>query len=90
MTGAAYGIDNQLKNEGYDPTSEAYYAEIDRRMRDAFPNNFEGDEPRQVVAGVNRTTRSTSKKVRLSEGQIAMAQRLGVPTNEYAKFVKEQ
>ena len=90
MTGAAYGIDNQLKNEGYDPTSDAYYAEIDRRMRDAFPNNFEGDEPRQVVAGVNRTTRSTSKRVRLSEGQIAMAQRLGVPTNEYAKFVKEQ
>jgi len=90
MTGAAYGIDNQLKNEGYDPTSDAYYAEIDRRMRDAFPNNFEGDEPRQVVAGVNRTTRSTPKRVRLSEGQIAMAQRLGVPTNEYAKFVKEQ
>ena len=90
MTGAAYGIDNQLKNEGYDPTSDAYYAEIDRRMRGAFPSNFEGDEPRQVVAGVNRTTRSTPKRVRLSEGQIAMAQRLGVPTNEYAKFVKEQ
>ena len=90
MTGAAYGIDNQLKNEGYDPTSDAYYAEIDRRMRGAFPSNFEGDEPRQVVAGVNRATRSTSKRVRLSEGQIAMAQRLGVPTNEYAKFVKEQ
>jgi len=90
MTGAAYGIDNELKNQGYDPTSDAYYAEIDRRIRDAFPSNFEQDEPRQVVAGVNRTTRSTPKKVRLSEGQIAMAQRLGVPTNEYAKFVKEQ
>ena len=90
MTGAAYGIDNQLKNEGYDPTSDAYYAEIDRRIRGAFPSNFEEDEPRQVVAGVNRATRSTSKRVRLSEGQIAMAQRLGVPTNEYAKFVKEQ
>ena len=90
MTGAAYGIDNQLKNEGYDPTSDAYYAEIDRRMRGAFPSNFEGDEPRQVVAGVNRATRSAPKRVRLSEGQIAMAQRLGVPTNEYAKFVKEQ
>ena len=90
MTGAAYGIDNQLKNEGYDPTSDAYYAEIDRRIRGAFPSNFEEDEPRQVVAGVNRATRSTSKRVRLSAGQIAMAQRLGVPTNEYAKFVKEQ
>ncbi len=91
MTGAAYGIDNELKNQGYDPTSDAYYAEIDRRMREAFPSNFEEDEPRQVVAGVNRATRSsTSKRVRLSEGQIAMAQRLGVPTNEYAKFVKEQ
>ena len=91
MTGAAYGIDNQLKNEGYDPTSDAYYAEIDRRMRDAFPSNFAEDEPRQVVAGVNRATRSsTSKRVRLSEGQIAMAKRLGVPNNEYAKFVKEQ
>ena len=90
MTGAAYGIDNQLKNEGYDPTSDAYYAEIDRRIRGAFPSNYEEDEPRQVVAGVNRATRSTSKRVRLSEGQIAMAKRLGVPTNEYAKFVKEQ
>ena len=91
MTGAAYGIDNELKNQGYDPTSDAYYAEIDRRMREAFPSNFEEDEPRQVVAGVNRATRSsTSKRVRLSEGQIAMAKRLGVPTNEYAKFVKEQ
>jgi hypothetical protein len=90
MTGAAYSIDNQLKNQGYDPTSDSYYAEIDRRMRDSFPQKFEEEEPKQVVAGVSRATRSSSKRVRLSEGQIAMARRLGVPTNEYAKFVKEQ
>lgn len=88
MTGAAYSIDAQLKKEGYDPSSDEYYAEVDRRMRESFPTKFEEEEkPKQVVAGVRRATKNTSNKVRLTEGQIAMAQRLGVPQEEYAKFV---
>ena len=77
-----------LKKEGYDPSSDEYYAEVDRRMRESFPTKFEEEEkPKQVVAGVRRATKNTSNKVRLTEGQIAMAQRLGVPQEEYAKFV---
>ena len=87
MTGAAYSIDAQLKNEGYDPSSEEYYAEVDRRVKESFPHKFEEEKPRQVVAGVRRGTKNTPNKVRLSESQLAMAQRLGVPPEEYAKFV---
>ena len=87
MTGAAYSIDAQLKNEGYDPSSEEYYAEVDRRVKESFPHKFEEEKPRQVVAGVRRGTKNTTNKVRLSESQLAMAQRLGVPPEEYAKFV---
>ena len=87
MTGAAYSIDAQLKNEGYDPSSEEYYAEVDRRVKESFPHKFDEEKPRQVVAGVRRGTKNTTNKVRLSESQLAMAQRLGVPPEEYAKFV---
>tara|TARA_R110002020_G_scaffold475856_1_gene713169 strand:- start:998 stop:1990 length:993 start_codon:yes stop_codon:yes gene_type:complete len=87
MTGAAYSIDAQLKTEGYDPSSEEYYAEVDRRVKESFPHKFDEEKPRQVVAGVRRGTKNTTNKVRLSESQLAMAQRLGVPPEEYAKFV---
>lgn len=87
MTGAAYSIDAQLKTEGYDPSSEEYYAEVDRRVKESFPHKFDEEKPRQVVAGVRRGTKNTTNKVRLSGGQLAMAQRLGVPPEEYAKFV---
>ena len=87
MTGAAYSIDAQLKTEGFDPSSDEYYAEVDRRVKESFPHKFEEEKPRQVVAGVRRGTKNTTNKVRLSESQLAMAQRLGVPPEEYAKFV---
>ena len=87
MTGAAYSIDAQLKTEGFDPSSEEYYAEVDRRVKESFPHKFEEEKPKQVVAGVRRGTKNTTNKVRLSESQLAMAQRLGVPPEEYAKFV---
>ena len=87
MTGAAYSIDAQLKQEGFDPSSDEYYSEVDRRMKDSFPHKFEEEKPKQVVAGVRRGTKNTPNKVRLSESQLAMAQRLGVPPEEYAKFV---
>ena len=87
MTGAAYSIDAQLKTEGFDPSSDEYYAEADRRVKESFPHKFEEEKPKQVVAGVRRGTKNTTNKVRLSESQLAMAQRLGVPPEEYAKFV---
>jgi hypothetical protein len=87
MTGAAYSIDAQLKTEGFDPSSDEYYAEVDRRVKESFPHKFEEEKPKQVVAGVRRGTKNTTNKVRLSESQLAMAQRLGVPPEEYAKFV---
>ena len=87
-TGAAYAIDAQLKMEGYNPSSEEYYSELDRRLEDAFPvMKKEVKPPKQVVASVSRG-QSAPKKVSLTPNQVAMAKRLGVPTTEYAKFVR--
>jgi len=84
-TGAAYAIDAALKMEGYNPSSEDYYSELDRRIGDAF--SHETSKPRQTVAGVSKTP-SAPKKVRMNQSQIAMARKLGVPIEEYAKFVR--
>ena len=87
-TGAAYAIDAQLKMEGYNPSSEEYYSELDLRIEDAFPTMKKEVKPRkQVVASVSRG-QSAPKKVSLTPNQLAMAKRLGVPPNEYAKFVR--
>jgi len=87
-TGAAYAIDAQLKMEGYNPSSEEYYSELDLRIADAFPvMKKEVKPPKQVVASVSRG-QSAPKKVSLTPNQVAMAKRLGVPQNEYAKFVR--
>ena len=87
MTGAAYAIDAQLKMEGYNPSSEDYYSELDRRVGESFPNLTAKVKPKQVVAGVSRA-QSAPKRVTLTKSQIAMANKLGVPTSEYAKFVR--
>jgi hypothetical protein len=86
-TGAAYAIDAALKMEGYNPSSEEYYSELDKRVVEAFPQ--ETSRPRQTVAGVSKTS-SSSKKVRMNQSQIAMARKLGVPIEEYAKFVRTE
>jgi len=86
-TGAAYAIDAALKMEGYNPSSEEYYSELDKRVVEAF--SHETSRPRQTVAGVSKTS-STSKKVRMNQSQIAMARKLGVPIEEYAKFVRTE
>ena len=83
-TGAAYAIDAALKMEGYNPSSEEYYSELDKRVVEAF--SHETSRPRQTVAGVSKTS-SSSKKVRMNQSQIAMARKLGVIIEEYAKFV---
>ena len=86
-TGAAYAIDAQLKMEGFNPSSEDYYSELDKRVGDAFPSMKASGKPKQVVASVTRAP-SASRRVKLTQGQLAMAKKLGVPQNEYAKFVR--
>jgi len=86
-TGAAYAIDAALKMEGYNPSSEEYYSELDKRIGESFPQ--ETTRPRQTVAGVSKSP-SAPKKVRMNQNQIAMARKLGVPLEEYAKFVRTE
>ena len=104
MTYAAFGIHKRMvENEGFDPSSNEYYSELDNRMRTEFPHKLNGgaeapstesrsNRPAQTVASVSRSAtsgRSKSKKVRLTPTQVDIAKRLGVPIEEYAKYVKE-
>ena len=96
MTFAAFGVHKKLvEDEGFDPQSDDYYNELDNRMRDEFPHklNNTGSErrPAQTVAGVSRSTtgRTNSKRVKLSPTQVAIAKKLGVPLEEYAKYVRD-
>jgi hypothetical protein len=96
MTYAAFGIHRKLvEEEGFDPSSEEYYTEVDRRMRSEFPNKFQakkssGAQVASAGASASRSTAKTGRRsVKLSPSQIAMARRLNVPLEEYAKFVKD-
>ena len=97
MTYAAFGIHKKLvESEGFDPQSDDYYTELDSRIREEFPHKFrsqqtgEARRPAQTVAPATRgTTGRNSKKVRLSKSQLTIAKKLGVPPEEYAKYVKE-
>ena len=104
MTYAAFGIHNRMvENEGFDPSSNEYYSELDNRMRTEFPHKLNGgaeapstesrsNRPAQPVASVSRSAtsgRSKSRKVKLTPTQVDIAKRLGVPIEEYAKYVKE-
>ena len=96
MTYAAFGIHKKLvEDEGFDPKSDDYYTELDRRMGEEFPhklgNSGGSKRPAQTVASVSRNSsgRSSGKKVRLTPSQVAIAKKLGVPLEEYAKHVKE-
>jgi hypothetical protein len=98
MTHAAWGIHRQLvEMEGVDPTSDEYYHELDTRIRQAFPKKFAGTPngatrnvqtvaPASRSSGINQAARRT---VRLTPSQVAIAKKLGVPLEEYAKYVKE-
>jgi hypothetical protein len=93
-TFAAFGIHKKLvEDEGFDPQSDEYYTELDRRIADTFGGNAKtaNKRPAQTVAGVSRSNsgRSSGKKVRLTPSQVAIAKKLGVPLEEYAKYVKE-
>ena len=73
--------------EGYNPSSEEYYSELDKRIGESFPQ--ETTRPKQTVAGVSKSP-SSPKKVRMNQNQIAMARKLGVPLEEYAKYVRTE
>ena len=95
MTYTAFDYHKKLtENEGFDPNSEEYYAEIDKRMRLDFPHKFgvkESQEPTkttQIVASATRSVKPSRKSVRLTSSQVAIAKKLGVPLEEYAKQLK--
>ena len=97
MTYASFGIHKKLvEEEGFNPSSDEYYEEIDKRLRNEFPHKFNdgeevqgGKQPVQTVASAKRTTSAGRKTVRLTPSQVAIAKKLGVPLEEYAKYVKE-
>ncbi len=96
MTFTAFSIHRKLiEEEGFDPASEDYYDEINSRLRNEFPHKF-GEQksggtrrPAQTVAPASRNVKTGRKTVRLTQSQVAIAKKLGVPLEEYARHVKE-
>ena len=98
MTYTAFDLHKKLtEQEGYDPQSDEYYQEIDKRIRLEFPHKFDttrsdkGEvptKPVQTVASAKRSTNTGRKTVRLTSSQVAIAKKLGVPLEEYAKQLK--
>jgi DNA repair exonuclease SbcCD ATPase subunit len=94
MTNTAIAHHQDLENEGYDTTSDEYYQEIDRRMKVDFPAKFGNNQaektsaPVQTVASASRSVKPGRKILRLTSSQVAIAKKLGVPLEEYAKQLK--
>ena len=96
MTYTAFDIHNKLEAEGYDPSTDEYYAEIDKRIRLEFPHKFDTisdkaentTKPVQTVASATRSTKSGRKTVRLTPSEVAIAKKLGVSLEDYAKQKK--
>ncbi len=89
MTNAAFGIHEDLVQKGFDPESDEYYTEVDKQIRGYFPSKFAEDErPVQTVASAGRKQQGR-RTVKLTRSQVAIAKKLGVPLEEYAKHVKE-
>ena len=95
MTFTAFEIHKDLvEKEGFDPKSDDYYKEVDRRIRLDFPHKFDKggsintSAPVQTVASANRSVKPGRKTVRLTPSQVAIAKKLGVPLEEYAKQLK--
>ena len=96
MTYTAFAIHRKLvEQQGYDPRSDEYYEEIDRHIQEQFPTKFEVEKSKKVVdqtvaPAVKSTSKAKGKRtVRLTPSQVAIAKKLGVPLEEYAKYVKE-
>ena len=94
MTFTAFEIHKELVNEGFDPKSDDYYSEVNKRIKVDFPHKFakDGEEhtskPVQSVASAQRSVKPGRKTVRLTSSQVAIAKKLGVPPEEYAKQIK--
>ena len=95
MTYTAFDYHKKLtEQEGFDPNSAEYYAEIDKRMRLDFPHKFGRTESQdstkltQTVASAKRSVKPSRRTVRLTSSQVAIAKKLGVPLEEYAKQLK--
>ncbi len=96
MTYTAFDIHNKLESEGYDPQSDEYYAEIDKRIRLEFPHKFatttdkvkETTKPVQQVAAATRSTKTGRKTISLTPSEVAIAKKLGVSLEDYAKQKK--
>tara|TARA_B100000242_G_C43046650_1_gene488623 strand:+ start:671 stop:1603 length:933 start_codon:yes stop_codon:yes gene_type:complete len=94
MTMTSFVIHEDLIKEGFDPKSDEYYTEVDTRIRSEFPHKFDEDtstknRPVQTVASAKRSAKTgRSKSVKLTPSQVAIAKKLGVPLEEYAKYVK--
>ena len=95
MTYTAFEIHKDLtEKEGFDPSSDEYYAEVDKRIRVDFPHKFGTSEtkqtaaPVQTVASANRSVKPGRKTVKLTSSQVAIAKKLGMPLEEYAKQLK--
>ena len=95
MTFTAFEIHKDLVNEGFDPKSDEYYNEVDKRIRVDFSHKFDKggavehtSKPVQSVASAQRSVKPGRKTVRLTPSQVAIAKKLGVPLEEYAKQIK--
>ncbi len=97
MTMAAFAINQQLiEEEGFDPQSDEYYTEIDSRIRREFPHKFEtvkksggGSQVASAGNSASRSSKQGRRSVKLTHSQVAIAKKLGVPLEEYAKYVKD-
>ncbi len=97
MTASAFAIHQQLvEEEGFDPQTDEYYTEVDRRIRSEFPHKFQTAKKSgggsQVASAGNSASRSNKqgrRSVKLTHSQVAIAKKLGVPLEEYGKYVKE-
>ena len=93
MTNTAFQVHEKLQSEGFDLDSDEYYNEVNKQMRDIYPHKFaenkqEQRKPVQTVASANRG-KTGRRTVKLTKSQVAIAKKLGVPLEEYAKYVKE-
>jgi hypothetical protein len=94
-TAAALAIDADLKEEGFNPTDDDYYSEVDNRLKEAFPHRYKAEEveevrkqetsPAQVVAGGTRSTPSSKNKVKLSKEDVRLANKWNIPLEQYAQ-----
>ena len=87
MTAFALGLDAKLKKEGVDPQSDTYYERINSRVRQLFPDAFTSEKPRKSTVVASATRSTAPRKIVLTQSQVNIAKRLGVPLEAYAKQV---